>query len=165
MVVPTCSRSKDIIEPLLKPQWYVKMEKMSEDAVKVVRNGELKIIPEMHKKTWYNWLENNRDWCISRQLWWGHRIPAYFVKVEDPSVPSGEDTDDKYWVSGRDEEEAKEKAAARFNVPKDKISLKQDEDVLDTWFSSGIFPFSIFGWPDNTVELEAFYWNSVGDGT
>lgn len=157
MVVPTCSRSKDIIEPLLKPQWYVKMEKMSEDAVKVVRNGELKIIPEMHKKTWYNWLENNRDWCISRQLWWGHRIPAYFVKVEDPSVPSGEDTDDKYWVSGRDEEEAKEKAAARFNVPKDKISLKQDEDVLDTWFSSGIFPFSIFGWPDNTVELEAFY--------
>ncbi|OWF42659.1 valine--tRNA ligase-like [Mizuhopecten yessoensis] len=157
MVVPICSRSKDVIEPLLKPQWYVSMQSMADKAVKAVREGELKLIPDMHEKTWYNWLEDSRDWCISRQLWWGHRIPAYFVTVDDPSIPPGEDTDEKYWVSGRTEEEVRQKAAERFKVSGDKISLRQDEDVLDTWFSSGIFPFSIFGWPEKTNELEAFY--------
>ena len=87
-----------------------------------------------------------RDWCISRQLWWGHRIPAYYVTVMGEA--SGSDEDDQYWVSGRDENEALEKAAKRFNVPKNKIHLRQDEDVLDTWFSSALFPFSVFGWPD-----------------
>ncbi|XP_052095273.1 valine--tRNA ligase-like [Mytilus californianus] len=157
MVVPICSRSKDVIEPLLKPQWYVSMQSMSEAAVKVVRDGELKIIPEMHIQTWNKWLENSRDWCISRQLWWGHRIPAYFVTINDPSIPAGSDTDENYWIVARSEEEAKQKAADKFGVAVEKISLQQDEDVLDTWFSSGIFPFSIFGWPDQTKELEAFY--------
>ncbi|XP_036371216.1 valine--tRNA ligase isoform X1 [Octopus sinensis] len=157
MVVPTCSRSKDIIEPLLKPQWYVDLKDMAAQAVKDVKEGNLKIIPDMHKKTWYRWLEDSRDWCISRQLWWGHRIPAYFVTVNDPNVPEGLGTDDKYWVSGRTEDEAKQNAAERFNVSVEKISLKQDEDVLDTWFSSGIFPFSIFGWPDETPDLQAYY--------
>uniref|UniRef100_A0A673LM86 valine--tRNA ligase n=1 Tax=Sinocyclocheilus rhinocerous TaxID=307959 RepID=A0A673LM86_9TELE len=150
MVVPVCSRSKDIVEPLLKPQWYVDCREMGKQAADVVRNGELKIIPDHHLKTWFNWMDNIRDWCISRQLWWGHRIPAYFVTVNDPS-----DVDGHYWVSGRSEEEAREKAAKRFNVTADKISLRQDEDVLDTWFSSGIFPFSIFGWP--TEDLRVFY--------
>uniref|UniRef100_A0A8C2F5Y5 valine--tRNA ligase n=1 Tax=Cyprinus carpio TaxID=7962 RepID=A0A8C2F5Y5_CYPCA len=145
MVVPVCSRSKDIVEPLLKPQWYVDCREMGKQAADVVRNGELKIIPDHHLKTWFNWMDNIRDWCISRQLWWGHRIPAYFVS----------DVDGHYWVSGRSEEEAREKAAKRFNVTADKISLRQDEDVLDTWFSSGIFPFSIFGWP--TEDLRVFY--------
>ncbi|KAK3767320.1 hypothetical protein RRG08_050870 [Elysia crispata] len=155
MVIPTCSRSKDVIEPLLKPQWYVDVKQMCDRSVKALREGELRIIPEMFHKTWYAWLENSRDWCISRQLWWGHRIPAYFVSVE--GQPGGEDTDEKNWVSGRTEDEAKQRAAERFGVDASKISLQQDEDVLDTWFSSGLFPFSVFGWPDKTEELELFY--------
>ncbi|XP_059826939.1 valine--tRNA ligase [Hypanus sabinus] len=157
MVVPVCSRSKDIVEPLLKPQWYVRCGEMAKMAADAVRNGELKIIPETHLKTWFNWMDNIRDWCISRQLWWGHQTPAYFVTVNDPAVPAGEDADGHYWVSGRTEEIARQKAAKRFNVSPDLISLRQDEDVLDTWFSSGLFPFSIFGWPDETEDLKVFY--------
>ncbi|KAJ7985619.1 hypothetical protein DPEC_G00353950 [Dallia pectoralis] len=157
MVVPVCSRSKDIVEPLLKPQWYVDCADMGKQAVDAVREGQLKIIPDHHLKTWFNWMDNIRDWCISRQLWWGHRIPAYFVNVNDPSVKPGEDMDGHYWVSGRTRDEALEKASKRFNVSTDKISLRQDEDVLDTWFSSGIFPFSIFGWPNETQDLSVFY--------
>jgi valyl-tRNA synthetase len=151
MVVPTCSRSKDIIEPLMKPQWYVNCDGMAAKAIEAVKSGDLKIYPEMHEKTWFYWLENIKPWCISRQLWWGHRIPAYFVSFTDDTVPAGEETDNKYWVSGHSEEEAKQIAAYRFNVPLEKIVLVQDEDVLDTWFSSALFPFSIFGWPEEVL--------------
>ncbi|XP_061475249.1 valine--tRNA ligase [Rhineura floridana] len=157
MVVPICSRSKDVVEPLLKPQWYVRCDTMARGAAEAVRRGDLRIVPDFHLKTWFNWLDNIRDWCISRQLWWGHRIPAYFVTVHDPSVPPGEDTDGRYWISGRSEQEVKEKAAKVFKVSPNKISLRQDEDVLDTWFSSGLFPFSIFGWPNPSEDLQIFY--------
>lgn len=155
MVVPMCSRSKDIVEPMIKPQWYVKCDDMAKDAMNVVNSGELKIIPEQHKKTWDHWMTGIQDWCISRQLWWGHRIPAYYITFNDNS--HNDLSEDNRWISARSEDEAKNKAALKFNVSIENISSKQDPDVLDTWFSSGLFPFSIFGWPDKTEELTAFY--------
>jgi len=159
MVVPVCSRSKDIVEPIIKPQWYVKCDTMAQEAQKAVDDGALRLIPDSHKKTWTYWMSGMRDWCISRQLWWGHRIPAYHVTVEGEGV--GDPTDNKYWVSGRTEQEARKKAADRFNVKIDKIKLEQDPDVLDTWFSSGLFPFSVLGWPDKTDDLDVFYPGSL----
>ncbi|XP_050555637.1 valine--tRNA ligase [Spodoptera frugiperda] len=155
MVVPLCSRSKDVVEPMLKPQWYIKCDNMAAEAIKAVKSGELKIIPDMYEKTWFHWMETIRDWCISRQLWWGHRIPAYRVTL------SGVESDEELWVSAHSEAEALEKATKKFNVPADNIKLAQDEDVLDTWFSSGLFTFSIFGWPDQTEDLQAFYPGSL----
>ncbi|CAK1551322.1 unnamed protein product [Leptosia nina] len=150
MVVPLCSRSKDVVEPMLKPQWYIKCDKMASEAIKAVKNGDLKITPDAHEKTWYHWMENIRDWCISRQLWWGHQIPAYRVTLPDNQK-------EERWISAHSEEEARKKASVKFNVAPEDIGLKRDEDVLDTWFSSGLFPFAIFGWPDNTDDLLAFY--------
>ncbi|KAJ9082143.1 valine--tRNA ligase [Entomophthora muscae] len=155
MVVPICTRSGDIIEPILKPQWWVNCQAMASEAIKVVKEGDLKILPKASEREWFRWLENIQDWCISRQLWWGHRAPAYFVNI--PGKTQSRD-DDSFWVSGRTYEEAHEKATAKFGSG---FTLEQDEDVLDTWFSSGLWPFSIFGWPNATRDLELFYPNSV----
>ncbi|CCF55985.1 hypothetical protein KAFR_0A05500 [Kazachstania africana CBS 2517] len=152
MTIPTCSRSGDIIEPLLKPQWWVAQGDMAKDAIKAVRNGDITITPKSSEAEYFHWLENIQDWCISRQLWWGHRCPVYFINI------AGQDNDRNdgtYWVAGRNVEEAQKKADAKF--PNIEFTLEQDEDVLDTWFSSGLWPFSTLGWPEKTKDLEDFY--------
>lgn len=154
-----CQRSNDVVEPYLKPQWYFNCTELAKQSIEVVKNGKLKIVPEYHEGKWYQWLENIRDWCISRQLWWGHRIPAYFVHIEGEEKVDRNDK--KYWVVGRTEKEALENAEKTFGIDKSKIKLEQDEDVLDTWFSSGLFPFSTMGWPDNTKDMFDFYPNSI----
>ncbi|XP_022655201.1 valine--tRNA ligase-like [Varroa destructor] len=161
MVVPMCSRSKDIVEPILKVQWYVNCKEMAAQAVNDVKEGTLRIVPEPQIKIWNYFLENIQDWCISRQLWWGHRIPAYYVTLKSKPNPEGSWNSNEYWISGRTRDEALSKAAAQFKVALEEIILEQDEDVLDTWFSSGLFPFSIFGWPDATIDLQAFYPGSL----
>lgn len=157
-----CSRSKDVIEPVLKPQWWVSCEGMAADACAAVRDGRLEILPAEQEATWFRWMENIRDWCISRQLWWGHRIPAYYVRFEeepDAGMPGAPSEQMSRWVIGRSREEAE--AAAAKQYPDKKYSLIQDEDVLDTWFSSGLFPFSVFQWPQETLDLERFYPGSL----
>ncbi|CAG8441869.1 6486_t:CDS:10 [Ambispora leptoticha] len=156
MVIPICSKSGDIVEPLLKPQWWVNCSSMAAEAIKAVKDGKLRIRPSTSEAEWFRWLENIRDWCISRQLWWGHRIPAYFVKIEGIQQDQSVDT---YWVSGRTFEEATQKAKKKF--PDVQFTLEQDPDVLDTWFSSGLWPFSIFGWPEQTNDLSLFYPTSL----
>ncbi|TFY52747.1 hypothetical protein EVG20_g10419 [Dentipellis fragilis] len=143
MQIPLCSKSGDIIEPVLKPQWWIKSQPLAEEAIRRTKAGELHIAPKQSEADWYRWLENIQDWCISRQLWWGHRVPAYFVRIEGSDQNSD---DEKHWVVGRNLEEATERAKKLAGGAK--FTLVQDEDVLDTWFSSGLWPFSTLGWPD-----------------
>jgi valyl-tRNA synthetase len=152
-----CSRSGDVIEPMVKPQWFVNCGDMARRSVEVVRSGELKIVPEFHKDTWYRWLENIRDWCISRQLWWGHQIPAFHAEIRGrPSV----DSDDE-WFAAHSKEEAIQKAATKFGVDEKDVTVTQDPDVLDTWFSAGLHPFSVMGWPDATKDMQLFFPNTL----
>ncbi|KAG5646787.1 hypothetical protein DXG03_002164 [Asterophora parasitica] len=156
MMIPVCSKSGDLIEPVLKPQWWVNCKPLAEEAIKRTRAGELLIAPKQSENDWYRWLEGIQDWCISRQLWWGHRCPAYFVRVEGAEQDVN---DGKNWVVGRTREQALERAEAL--AAGRKFELEQDEDVLDTWFSSGLWPFSIMGWPEKTPDLERFYPSSL----
>ncbi|KAF2739349.1 hypothetical protein EJ04DRAFT_531980 [Polyplosphaeria fusca] len=156
MKVPLCSKTKDVIEPLLKPQWWMKMEGLAKPAIEVVRNGEITISPVTSEKIYYHWMENIQDWCLSRQLWWGHQIPAYLCEVE------GEDVDeslDESWIVALTEEEARKEAEKKF--PGKKFTLRQDGDVLDTWFSSGLWPFSTLGWPKKTLDLDTLFPTSL----
>lgn len=136
-----CYRCDTIIEPYLSTQWFVKMKPLAEMAIAAVRDGEIEFIPKRWEKTYFHWLENVRDWCISRQLWWGHRIPVWFC--EDCGAVNVSETQ----VSKC------EKCAS--------TNLKQEEDVLDTWFSSALWPFSTLGWPEKTEDLDTFYPTNV----
>ncbi|CAK5273624.1 unnamed protein product [Mycena citricolor] len=154
MQIPLCSKSGDVVEPILKPQWWVDSKPLAEERT---RAGELLITPKQSENEWYRWLEGIQDWCISRQLWWGHRCPAYFVDVDGQNRDRN---DGKNWVVGRTLEEATERAAALAGGLS--FTLHQDEDVLDTWFSSGLWPFSIMGWPnESSPDLNKFFPNTL----
>ena len=138
-----CYRCDTVIEPYLSDQWFVKMKPLAEPALKVVQEGKIKFYPERYTKTYDNWMTNIRDWCISRQLWWGHRIPAYYLP--DGSI-----------IVARNIHEAEQRLKSqnsRFKIE----DLRQDEDVLDTWFSSWLWPFSVHNWPNETDDLKYFY--------
>jgi valyl-tRNA synthetase len=143
LMVPRGDRSGSVIEPLLTDQWYVKVAPLAEPAIAAVENGDIKFVPDNWKNTYFDWMRNIQDWCISRQIWWGHRIPAWY------------DDHGNIYV-GKSEAEIR----AKHNLPAD-YPLKQDEDVLDTWFSSALWPFSTLGWPEQTPELAKFYPTSV----
>lgn len=155
--LPVCSKSGDFVEPRLIPQWWCRCTDMAGEGLRASQDGRLDISPPEYQKIWQNWLENIHDWCLSRQLWWGHQIPAY--KVSFPGLTSSEDV----WVVGRTEEEAMRRALEKFpDAPKDKVRLDQDPDVLDTWFSSALWPFSTLGWPNlSSPDFVRFFPNTI----
>jgi valyl-tRNA synthetase len=141
------SRGGAVIEPILSTQWFVKIKPLAEEAIRVVKDGQIEFIPKVWEKTYFEWMENIKDWCISRQLWWGHRIPAYYLE-------NGE------MVVAESLEEAQQIFSKKgFNV--DQKDISQDPDVLDTWFSSGLWPFSTLGWPESSEDIKKFYPTSV----
>lgn len=163
MILPRCSRTHDVIEYLPKEQWFVRCAAMAKRAYEAVKNGELKIDSSddgIHEQLWYDWLENTRDWCVSRQLWWGHRIPAYSVNHGDNNNDSGDNffssssTNNISWIIARSEEEAYSQAREKYG---DTVRIHQDPDVLDTWFSSAIIPFVTLGWPKHTKDMAKYY--------
>lgn len=136
-----CYRCSTVIEPRVSEQWFVRMEPLAKKAIAVVQSGDISIAPKRWEKVYYNWLDNIRDWCISRQIWWGHRIPAYYGP-------------DRHIFVAKSMEDAKAQAALHYGK---EVELVQEDDVLDTWFSSALWPFSTLGWPEKTVELDKFY--------
>ncbi len=136
-----CYRCKTIVEPRISDQWFVKMQPLAQRALEVVRNGEIKLTPKRMEKRYYSWLENIRDWTISRQIWWGHRIPAYYT-------PNNE------LIVAKNIEEAKKICVEKFG---EELPLREETDVLDTWFSSALWPFSTMGWPKKTRDLERYF--------
>ncbi len=143
MAVPRGDRSGVVLEPYLTDQWFVKIEPLAKPAIDAVRNGDIRFVPENWQNTYFNWMENIQDWCISRQLWWGHRIPAWY-----------DDQGNIYVARNEDEVRSKHKLGAD-------TKLRQDDDVLDTWFSAALWPFSTLGWPEKTDRLDSFYPTSV----
>ncbi|MGB5307356.1 MAG: valine--tRNA ligase [Arenicellales bacterium] len=143
LMVPRGDRSHAVIEPYLTDQWYVKVAPLAEPAIKAVEDGDIKFVPENWSKTYFEWMNNIEDWCISRQIWWGHRIPAWY------------DEQGNFYVGHNEEEVRKENNLA------DDLQLRQDDDVLDTWFSSALWPFSTLGWPDSMEDVNTFYPTSV----
>lgn len=147
MLLPICSRSGDVIDHLPKEQWFLSCSDMNKEASEMIERGHLKIVPEKYIKHWLDWMSDDRDWCISRQLWWGHRIPAYKCSVNLDVV----------WVAAHDEYSAKTIASKHLRTYPEEITAQRDTDVLDTWFSSGIYPFAALGWPESTLDFNQFY--------
>jgi valyl-tRNA synthetase len=143
MMIPRGDRSGAVVEPYLTDQWYVKIEPLAKPAIEAVESGAIRFVPENWNKTYFDWMHRIEDWCISRQLWWGHRIPAWYA--EDGSI-----------YVGYDEADARKRGNLGNDVP-----LRQDEDVLDTWFSSALWPFSTLGWPEKTARLDKYYPTNV----
>ncbi|KAM6289187.1 LOW QUALITY PROTEIN: valine--tRNA ligase, mitochondrial-like, partial [Aegotheles albertisi] len=166
MTLPLCSRSGDVVEYLLKSQWFLSCQGMAQKAREAVTSGRLRLIPKFHEKIWRSWMDNVGDWCLSRQLWWGHRVPAFRVGVADGGAPPAR-APEGLWVVGRSEAEAEAAAARTLRCPPGSLRLHQDEDVLDTWFSSALFPFACLGWPEESPDLRRFYptgcWGQEGD--
>ncbi len=141
LFVGRCYRCSTIVEPLISKQWFVKIKPLAEKAIEAVKRGDTKIIPEQWENNYFGWMENIRDWCISRQIWWGHRIPVWYCKDCGKEMASREDLTSCIYCSSS--------------------NIYQDEDVLDTWFSSALWPFSTMGWPEKTKTLDVFYPTSV----
>lgn len=139
--VPRSQRGGEVVEPMISTQWFVRMQPLADPALQAIRRGDIRIVPERFTKVYYNWLENIRDWCISRQLWWGHRIPAWYCEACSAMT-----------VAREDPSQCSQCGSAQ---------LHQDPDVLDTWFSAGLWPFSTLGWPEDTPDLRSFYPTSV----
>ncbi|NER33502.1 MAG: valine--tRNA ligase [Oscillatoria sp. SIO1A7] len=149
--VPYSQRGKVPVEPLISTQWFVKIRPLAEPALAALdKDNSPAIVPDRWKKVYRDWLVKIKDWCISRQLWWGHQIPAWYAIEET----NGEITDETPFVVAMNAEEAQEKARAKFGRP---VQLEQDSDALDTWFSSGLWPFSTLGWPEETADLKAYF--------
>jgi valyl-tRNA synthetase len=140
LVVGSCYRCKTIVEPIVSLQWFVRMKPLAEPAIVAVRERRVTIIPEMWEKVYFDWMENIKDWCISRQIWWGHRIPVWYC-----------DNCNELYVSRQDVTSCRQCGG----------QVRQESDVLDTWFSSGLWPFSTLGWPDQTDDLKTFYPTSL----
>lgn len=145
LIVPRGDRTGEVLEPYLTDQWFVKADVLAEESIKVVEEGRIKFVPENWTATYFEWMRNIQDWCISRQLWWGHRIPAWYDEAGNIFV-------------ARNIGEAKTQAQRKFGK---EVELSQDPDVLDTWFSSALWPFSTLGWPENTEALKTFYPTNV----
>src|SRR3954454_17426400 len=168
IVQPFGDRSGVVIEPMLTDQWYVDAEALANPAIAAVRSGDIAVVPETWKKTWFNWLENIQPWCVSRQLWWGHRIPAWY------GAPKEEGGQPPVFVAEAPEEALQlarkfygtENVVAdghHWDLPPGELpwNIQRDEDVLDTWFSSALWPFATLGWPDQTEDLKRHYPNDV----
>lgn len=145
--VPRGDRSNAIVEPYLTYQWYINIKPLAEPAIRAVEAGDVRFIPENWAKTYFQWMHNIEDWCISRQLWWGHRIPVFWIEG---------DKNGKHYYAGRDEADVRKRYQLDASV-----KLRQDEDVLDTWFSSALWPFSTLGWPQKTIDFQKFYPSNV----
>lgn len=148
MSVPVCCRTGDVVEPLVRPQWFLDTSTLAERAGRAVDEGRLVLEPGQHATVWQNLMGEGRDWCLSRQIWWGHRVPAYACTAGS----------EQCWVAAGGEEEARTRARQKLGLGEgEQVEVRQDEDVLDTWFSSGLYPFAALGWPEQSPDLKRFY--------